>query len=415
LSRIVTRNLRRRPLATVLTSFSVALGVALFSTVGAVRRASEEGFQRSAAICDLVVGPKGSSLELVLNSLYHMGQSQGNIPFSVLQSLNERPGVEWTIPSAVGDSYRGYRVVGVTDELFSRAGLSVQNGESFSFSTEDLIRERTEGHHDGHEVTPAVIGSLVAKDLSLGAEFFPSHNLREEGGAEEHHDSPTKVIGELAATGTPMDRAIFIPLSDFYAIDGHKPTKESSAGGTRDPLGLSSIFLRTKPGFHHIRIWRDLNDRLDTQAARPADQVRKLFEIIGGVDRALRLVAALVMAVALIGVLVAIYNTMGARKKEFAILRALGAGRQTVLAMVVAESAGLAAFGGLMGLFFAGAGTWAASGYLQTQTGVLVSAIPGLSELQLLLGVIIVGGLAGLVPALSAYRTEAAKHLASTN
>ncbi|MDP6850049.1 MAG: ABC transporter permease, partial [Planctomycetota bacterium] len=249
LPKIVARNLRRRPLATVLTSLSVALGVALFSTVGAVRRASEEGFQRSAALCDLVVGPKGSSLELVLNSLYHMGQSQGNIPFAVLQNLNARAGVEWAIPTAVGDSYRGFRIIGVTDELFSKAGLTVQKGDPFSFSTTDFIQERGKGHHHGHETTPAVVGSVVSKQLPLGAEFFPAHDLAGGAGAEEHHDAPSRVVGVLEATGTPMDRAIFIPVSDFYSIEGHKPTKDTPAGGARDPRGLSSILLRTKPGF----------------------------------------------------------------------------------------------------------------------------------------------------------------------
>ncbi len=204
-----------------------------------------------------------------------------------------------------------------------------------------------------------------------------------------------------------------MPLGAFYSIDGHQASDDTATGGARDPLGLSAVLVRTdkRRGVHAIRLWRDFNDRLDTQAARPAVEVQNLFRIVGGVDQLLRIVAGLVVAVALAGVLVAIYNTMGARRKEFAVLRALGARRRTILALVMMESAAISLAGGLLGLVLAGAGVWVGAGALREQTGVTASAMPGATELLLLLAVAAVGALAGLVPALAAYRTEAARHL----
>lgn len=120
---LVLRNLGRRRLASWLTGLSVSLGVGLFATVGALREASEVGFQRSASMCDMLVGAKGSSLQLTLNALYHMGQSQGNLPYEAYQEIAASPGVMWSVPLAVGDSYRGHRIVGITGNFFDDVKL----------------------------------------------------------------------------------------------------------------------------------------------------------------------------------------------------------------------------------------------------------------------------------------------------
>lgn len=431
---IVLRNLRRRPLATALTGLSVALGVALFATVGALREAGERGFHRTAALCDQVVGAKGSPLQLVLNALYHMGSSPGNVPYSLWQDLRATPGVEWAVPVAVGDAYAGFRIVGVTDELFTRARLPDARGEgqplrfraggAFAHGAaeadalkEHLDEEEAHGHeHEGEfpELARAVIGSEVAAatGLDVGGKFLPAHDLTGAPGTE-HEEAECEVVGVLAPTGTPMDRAIYVPLGLYYVIEGHAPTEATPEGGARDPRGLSAIYLRTRAGMHQIRIWRSINDRLDAQSARPADEVRNLFTLVGALDRILRAVSGLVVAVALAGVMVAIYNTMGARRREFAVYRALGARRRTLLGLVTAESALIACFGGIAGLLLAAGAAALAAGPLQARFGVAISAAPGASELLLLAAVTVAGALAGLVPAAAAYRTEAARILSA--
>lgn len=435
---LVIRNLRRRALASLLTGFSVALGVGLFATVGALRQASEIGFQRSASMCDMLAGAKGSGLQLTLNALYHMGQSQGNLPYEVYEEIAETPGVLWAVPLAVGDSYRGHRIVGITGNLFEDVQLvghdgteplTFQEGGGFGYSREEfaelkaeLAAEEDSGHeedhaghhHEDHEkLFRAVLGADVARrtGLGVGDHFHPTHGV--EGVSEEHEDGESEVVGVLATTGTPIDWAILIPIGAYYILDGHEPVEGMVEGGARDPRGLSAIMMRTKPGFYRTRIFRSVNDRLDAMAIYPSVEVRNLFSILGQGDLILRWITALIVVVALVGVMVAIYNTMGARRREFAVLRALGARRRTILGLVTCESALLALLGGLAGLGLASILIYAASGEVQAQTGVDLTTSVGLAELQLLLAVTLAGAVAGLVPALSAYRTEAAHTLSS--
>ena len=461
LPQLVARNLKRRPLATALTTFSVALGVGLFSAIGALRDASEQAFERTAGTSNLILGAKGSSLELTLNSLYHMGLSAGNIPYSAYQEFRETPGVQWCVPTVVGDAYRGFRIVGTTDAIFEAdipgyGAPQFKDGEAWqhspaeldAFHAEVVAHAELDGHeaegeteeeeheeqepdehrhgHDHHDHTleqlaqeqglfVAVIGSTVASEarLRVGSSFVPAHDVMT--GAMAHEDAPTRVVGVLEPTGTPMDRAIYIPAGAFYAIAGHQATEQSRFGGTRDPHGVSAVlaFVTPKSGYH-LRVRNAWNDRLDVQAAWPVLEVRKLFAVIGNVNAALRIIAMLVIVVALVGVLVALSNTMAARQREFAVLRALGARRRTVLALVVGESAAISLFGGILGLGLAGLGAWIAAARVRAETGVSVSPLPGADDLLFLLVVTAVGALAGLVPAWRAYRTEAARALSSS-
>lgn len=444
---LVWRNLKRRPLATVLTTVSVSLGVGLFSAIGALRDSSEAAFQRSAGVCNLLVGAKGSAMDLTLNALYHVGVSAGNVPYQVYTDLRQTKGVLWSVPMVVGDSYRGFRIVGVTDDLFNQleipeyGKLQFSGGQGFNFSPEDLdgfhsqvvahaeARVDEENHvHDedcdhNQELADlarendwfvAVVGSKVAKEagLGLGSHFVPAHNL--DGGGHTHEEAKSEVIGVLETTGTPLDRAIFIPAAAFYAIDGHQATVDSVFGGALDPHGLSAVMVRTKPGYYKLKVRSEIKNRLDAMAVEPVQEIRKLFEIVGNVDLMLRRIALMVVVVALVGVLVAIYNTMGARRKEFAVLRALGAKRRTILGLVTAESAAISLFGGLLGMVVAGVGVTLASDHIQELTGVALSPLPGLDDLKFLLAITLMGAVAGLVPAARAYRTEAARHLSAS-
>jgi putative ABC transport system permease protein len=450
LHQLVGRNLRRRPLASVLTTLSVALGVGLFSAIGSLRQASEEAFQRSAGMSNLIIGAKGSPLELTLNSLYHMGFSSGNISYQAYREFREEPGVLWCAPTVVGDAYRGFRIVGTTDEMFAvdvpdigkpgfSSGAAWQHGRADldAFHAEVIAHaaleeedhsghNHAEGEHDhGHDhsleelaeelgLFVAVIGATVAEEtgLKLGSSFLPAHDVMTGGGT--HEDAPTRVVGVLEPTGTPMDQAIYIPAGAFYAIAGHRATDVSKFGGTRDPHGVSSVLAYAKPGLYQSQLRFKYNDRIDLQAAWPVMEVRKLFGVVGNIDAALRIIAALVVVVALVGVLVALSNTMSARQREFAVLRALGARRRTILALVVGESAAISLFGGILGLGLAAFGAWLAASRVRAETGVSLTAMPGVSDLWFLFAVTAVGALAGLVPAWRAYRTEAARALSSS-
>ena len=428
---MVLRNLRRRPLATGLTSVSVALGVALFAAVGALRHAAEHGFQRSAGICDQVVGAKGSPLQLVLSSIYYLGASPGNVSWDLWRELRTWKGVRWAVPVAIGDTHRGYRVVGVSDEFFSRVRLPnggegdplrLAEGRVFDYPPErfEALAAELDAGGDAHledhpEVLRAVVGAEAAAGagLRVGARFAPAHGLEGGAAAERHAEAEVEVVGVLEPTGTPIDRAVFVPVGLYHLLAGHRPTAETATGGARDPRGLSAIYLRTVPGMYQIRIWRRLNDRLDAQSARPVDEVRKLFRLVGGLDLALRAISALVVVVAVAGVVATLTNTMAARRREFAVLRALGARRRTLLGLVTAESAAIAFLGGVLGLVLAGVLAAVASEYVRRNTGVALSVLPRPADLALVGAVTLAGALAGLLPAVRAYRTEPARVLAS--
>jgi len=421
---IILRNLRRRKLATALTTLSIALGVSLFASIGSLREASQTGFERSASICDIVVGAKGSPMQLVMNSMYHIGQSPGLLPFDAYRESAALPGVRWAIPILVGDSYRGRRIVGTTSAFFNNLRLApndepleLAEGRAFSYTQGEFaalaaspIKHVHEGDnraaHKAKTLFQAVLGAEAARftGLVLGDTFIPSHDLQGGASAKKHSEAATEVIGVLAATGTPIDRGIYIPANAFYEMDGHESEK-----------GLSAVLMRTRPGFYHLKAWREINARLDAQAAQPAVEIRNLFSIVGQVDRVFSLVALLVVIVALLGTLVAIYNTMGSRRKEFAILRALGASRRTILTLVVGESAAIAALGAMFGLALAGIMTWLLSGWLQAEYGIAIRPQPGVRQLLVLFAVLAAGSVAGLVPALSAYRTEPTRHLSGTS
>ncbi|MDP6964083.1 MAG: FtsX-like permease family protein, partial [Planctomycetota bacterium] len=234
-----------------------------------------------------------------------------------------------------------------------------------------------------------------------------------EGGADHHEEAESKVVGILQKTGTPIDRAIYIPILAYYLMAGHGDDESGEFNGTRDSRGISAIMMSTKAGYYRQQIYRSINNRLDAMAVFPSVEMRKLFSIIGSGDLVLRIISLLVIVVALAGVLVAIYNSMGARRKEFAVLRALGASRSTIITIVTFESSVIAAVGAVIGLSFAFVFLVALSSHVHEFSGVKLHATIGIEHLKIVAAVIAAGGLAGLVPALEAYRTDAATQLSS--
>ena len=427
--KIVVRNVKRRRLSTSLTAASVALGVALFVAIGVLRQASEQGFQRTAGICDTIVGAKGDSLQLSLNTLYHMGFSAGNISLDSFNDIRNQDGVAWAAPIALGDSYRSHRIVGVSSEFFEQiniagsGGLSFSEGGPFDFSTDQFVEEHEHlfgeqhaGHDhedDEHVSYQAVIGANVATKLLLkvGDKIVPTHGV--EQSTEQHHDAASEIVGILEATGTPIDRAIYIPIIAYYKMEGHVTDHEAELEGTRDARGISAIMLSTKSGYYRQQIYRNINNRLDAMAVFPSIEMRKLFKLIGSGDMVLRIISLFVVVVALIGVLVSLYNAMGARRKEFAILRALGASRRSVMIIVSFESAIIAFIGAVFGVLLASLAALVLATELHVFSGVTINVSLGVEEIYLIVIVTSAGALAGLIPALEAYRTEAAKQLSS--
>lgn len=395
--KIVLTNIRQRRLSSTLTAASIALGVAVVVAVLGLRAQSREGFAQSAFGYELVVGAKGSALQLVMNVVYHLDDSPGNVPYSRYKDLAAHKAVAAAVPVSVGDSVRGARVVGTTDAFFSVLNYPV-DGRVFRYDAAHLEKAMAGQHADG--AFEAVAGSRTG--LKVGDKFQATHGT---GDAGETHGEEWTVVGVMRPTGTPNDRAVFINLDSFYEIRGHKEAAQ-----------ISAVILKTRSAGSALALKYDLNQLPDCMAAVPAEVMAGFFERFDWVPLLLLAVSVLVVVMAAISIFVAIANSMSERRRPIAILRALGARRASVLTIVLMEALALSAAGAVAGLLLGHVLTAVAGSVLAARSGIPISpwtVQPG--ELAVLGGVQVLGALAGLLPALQAYRSDIADGLSPTS
>lgn len=441
LGRIIYNNAKQRLLSTVVTSLSVAVGVALIFAILAIKTGSRERLALGYSGFDLIVGAKGSPLQLTLNVVYNLDVSPGNIPYSLYEKLEKDPRVKLVVPYSVGDNYKGFRIVGTTDTFLSQfeprpdQRFEFANGRSFRFQKSDLeaaMKEASEQSKNpsGEEnqmnrgVYEAVAGSIAADKagLKVGDTFVATHGVVNATEALGHPESPWTVVGILKPTGTPADRAIYINLDSFYRIKGHvisarKPDenpKEVPVDNDPEAGQVSALALKAKSPIAIFSLRKEINDRNDAQAAVPAEEVRKLLTIVGNIDRILLAQAILIVIVAAIGTALAIFNSMNARRRDIAVMRALGARRKTIFAIIVGEAVLISTCGALIGLILGHEALSLASPLIESATGFPIAAWDFYSfESILFAGVLLVGLVTGIGPAISAYKTNVASGLAS--
>jgi putative ABC transport system permease protein len=427
--RIALRSLSSRRLSTALTALGVALGVGLVVFVVTVRDASRGAFDDAARGYDVILGGvQTSSLTSVMNTVFHVDQPVDTVDVEILSEVKADPRVRYAVPYAVGDVYRGYRVVGTSAQFFD--AITDAGGRP--------LRERlvpgSRTFADGAEFE-AVVGGIAAArtGLGLGSRFTVTHGL-EEGG--HHHDEEWTVVGVLEPTGTPNDRAIFITLESFFHVKGHEaPAAPVPGTGEEKPAAMadgehgdhgedhgpvwavSSIVVRLASPAMRFQFASDWNRRKDVRAALPSREVQRLFDVVRNVDGLLRAVAGLVLVVAGLSILVGLYNTIAGRRREIAILRALGARPRHVVSVVVLESVLTCLVGGLAGLALGHAAVAASAPLLLEKVGIRITAAPLGWELYAAVagGLLLLGVLAGALPAWRAFRTPVAENLHPTD
>jgi len=398
---LIERNIAARKLSSALTALSVALGVMLVSTILQLKHEMHESYMRPGKGYSLVVGPPGSPLQLVLSAVYHVDSSSGLMPATAYEELARSPAVALAVPLAIGDSFRGYRVVGTTGAFFSPllpqpAGDELAGGRVFS---------------DEPGRFEAVIGAQVAEKLGLGvgARIRPSHGIA-GGGTAHADDREWEVVGVLRRSGTAVDRLVLIPLGSFFSIRDHQGGIIADTG----ERGVSATLLFPKKGMAKGMLLARLRKRSDVQVADVQAEIRKLFTIVGSIDRVLFLVASLVILIGLVSIMVAIYNTMNERRVEIATLRAIGARRRTIFALVLGEATMLASAGGLLGLLLGHVLAAALRGWVASIAGLSLDPWGVRPEELLLVGAVVaIGAVAGVIPAWKAYRTDVASNLSS--
>lgn len=404
----VLRTLRRRRLATALSALAVALGVALVVAVDGLRREARAHFEGAAGSWDLVVGPKGDPLRIVLGAVFQVGESTGTLPESSWRRLREDPRVALAVPVAVGDSFRGFRLLGTTPEILGsevRAGVPLRVAEGAPFGAFDPAKPAWE----------AVLGATVAEatGLRVGDRFTAEHGLEEGVEGAEHEEARWRVAGIMGRTGAPMDRVVLIPLEAFWAMEGHDPSAGKEAGGGRQ---VSAVLLRTRNAVFTRLLYGEIRASTDAQPAYPFQEVRNLFDVVGNADRLLLAVSILVVAVAALGILVSMTNTMNERRRDIALMRALGARRRVVAGLLVGEAATVGAIGAVAGLALGHGLVALGAARIGEWSGVRIRPFdPAPEEILVFAGAVALCALAGLAPAAMAYRSDVATGLGSEN
>jgi len=409
---LARRSLRQHLLATLLTALGGALSVGLVMAVFAINQQSRDAFSQGATGFDAVLGARGSKLQLVLNAVFHLQTSPGNIPYRYYQVMQKNPQVAVAVPYAVGDNYYGYRIVGTELGLFD---VEVSPGHK--------LQPQPGGRLFDPNQSEAVVGSFVADKLHLkvGDKIHPFHGLDFDPTAQ--HKEIYEIVGILQPTGTPNDKALWIPLDAFYRMGGHvlrgeknKAAYVAKAGEMipDDAKEVSAVMLK----FNNPQAGFQLSQLINTQGdkatlAWPISAVMvELMDNLGWAHKVLALVGLGVMFMAALSSVAALVNTLEARRRDFAILRSLGASSGLVASLLVLESALVGALGALGGFLVYAMVLAIAAKILRQSTGVVIEVFTMHPVLYLApLGLIGLSALAGLIPASRVYAQNVAAAL----
>ncbi|HYW30691.1 MAG TPA: ABC transporter permease [Gemmatimonas sp.] len=440
---LALKSLRSRSLTTSLTVLSIALSVTLLVGIEMVRAGVRESFAGTIRGTDLIVGARGGTLQVLLSSVFGIGSPAGSVKLSTFERWKSHPAVKWAVPYSLGDSHRGFRVVGTTPEFYER----------YRFRQDARITFTAGKAGTGDE--DVVIGSEVADRLqyTVGSPVTISHGMQDIG-TSTHEAHPFKVVGVLARTFTPIDRSVYVTLEGLEAMHEAEP---ASGPGSTQPMGanapampgaspppampgaspppsmpgadappiavaapsvqdeqITSFFIGTKNRFEALMLQREMNTDLrePLTAVIPGVALGELWNNIGNAEVGLRLVAVFAVAIGLTGMLVSLYSSLDARRREMAILRSIGAGPRTIISLLVLESGVLALLGCIIGVGLVYLGLALAQGPIEGRFGLhLAMRALGATEWTYVAVVIVAGVLIGFVPAWKAYRTSLADGL----
>lgn len=414
LLRIALASLANRRFTALLTVFAIALSVCLLLAVERVRTEARASFASTISGTDLIVGARSGSVNLLLYSVFRIGNATNNIRWDSFETLARHPQVKWAIPLSMGDSHRGYRVLGTDTGYFDhyRYGrgqpLQLAQGKPFA----DLFE--------------VVLGAEVADALNyqLGEQIVLAHGVATVS-LSQHDDKPFRVVGILARTGTPVDRTLHISLAGMEALHADwqngmpaRGNAKVSAEQARDmhlkPKAITAVLLGLKSKVATFTVQRQVNEYRGEPllAILPGVALQELWSLMGTAEKALFVVSLFVVLTGLIGMLTAILTSLNERRREMAILRSVGARPWHIAGLLVLEALALALAGAALGLALLYGGIAASQGWVQAQYGMyLPLALPSAYEWSLLGAILGAALLMGGVPAWRAYRQSLADGL----
>ncbi|MGE0765510.1 MAG: ABC transporter permease [Hyphomicrobiaceae bacterium] len=408
--RLALKSLMNRWLTALLTVAAIAVSVMLLLGVEKVRVGARQSFADTISGTDLIVGARTGSLQLLLYSVFRIGNATNNITWASYDEIRRQPEVAWAVPLSLGDSHRGFRVLGTTPDYFRHYRyrrthrLGFASGKPFS----DLF--------------DAVVGADVAQALGykVGDAIVVAHGLGSVSFVE-HADKPFRVAGVLERTGTPVDRTVHVSLEAIEAIHvdwqggGQIPGQSTSAAEVRKldlkPKAITAALLGLKSKLSTFRLQRAINDypREALVAIIPGAALQELWGLVGVAETALSVVSWMVVLTALLGLATMILTTLNERRREMAILRSVGARPVTVLGLLSAEAGLLTMAGVLLGTALTYLGLVLARPLIDRLYGLhLAIDPPTWGEITTLALIVVAGLIAGLLPAFRAYRLSLA-------
>lgn len=406
-----------RRLTLGITLVAIALASALLLAVERVRHDARQSFTQSASGIDLVVGPRGSGVQLMLHAIFHSGAATHTMRWESHAALAAHPAVDWALPLALGDSHHGFAVLGTTPDYFSRYRYG--EGRPLAFASGQAFGQLFE----------TVLGSEVAARLGhrSGDRITLSHGL-EEAAHADHDDKPFTVVGVLAPTGTPVDRTVHVGLEAITALHldwaGGAPLAGLSIPAEHvhkfdlRPKEITAMLIGLKNRADVFRLQRHINGYPGEPltAVMPGVALDELWRMLASVERTLFAISALVVAVGLAGLMATLLAGLNERRRELAILRALGAGPGEIFLMLMAEGLLVTLLGVLGGCFLLAAGNQVLAPLLDAHFGVrLVWRALSANEFGLLLAIVASGLVASLVPGWRAWRMSLADGLTPRN
>ncbi|NBC21538.1 MAG: FtsX-like permease family protein [Alphaproteobacteria bacterium] len=407
-------SLMNRKGSALLTILAVALSVALFLGVDKARNGAREGFGATISGTDLIVGARSGQVNLLLYSVFRLGDATAEISWPTYEWLRDREDVDWTVPISLGDSHRGYRVMGTTRAYFDR--YKYGDGQSLQLA---------EGH-EFEDLFDAVIGAEIARSLGyeLGKPLVLTHGLG-RAGLQQHENRPFRVVGILEPTGTPVDRTIHVSLEAITAIHVGWET------GTRNPMAdtiteemirsfdltpktVTAAFVGLESRGSVLRTKREIDThrREALLAIIPGVALAQLWEVTAVAERALLAVSLFVIAVGLVSILTSILTSLNERRREMSILRATGARPGHIFFLLVAEAGLLGMIGAVLGVAGVHVILAIAEPLLAARYGIsLAGTGPGLVDFYTVLAVTGVSLAIGALPAWLAFRRSLADGL----
>lgn len=402
---LALKSVRNRKVTALLTILTVAISVILLLGVERIRTQAKSSFANTISGTDLIVGGRSGQVNLLLYSVFRIGNATNNIDWKSYQEFSQHRAVDWAIPISLGDSHKGFRVMGTNHSYFEHYRYGQKQNLAFSQG----------GEFNG--LFEAVIGADVAKKLNyeIGSEMVIAHGISDVG-FSRHENLPFVVVGILAPTGTPVDKTVHVSLQAIEAIHvgwesganlGNTPEAAQLENMDFEPKQITAMMLGLKSKIQTFALQRQINTykKEPLSAILPGVALHELWGMMSVAEQALMAVSVFVVIAGLLGMLSSLLTSLQERRREMAILRAMGARPRHVFSLLILEASALTMIGVIAGTTGLYALLSIAAPMIQQMYGINL-ALVGLSayELKLLLAVQLAGTLIGFIPALRAYK-----------